>query len=179
MPRILSSAISCTKAHQVYSLVLQERGLAIWEFLRTWDGKNFRRVAIGVLDKIESDAIRELSVIGSVVAAVGSSACAVAISVGSHVLAETYAEYLGSGYAERLIEYQIFVLRLLKGCLQKVASSVFGCLDPFLMTKFIINRLKGAEQRDWIISLSTFRRAIITNELQMPSLVDVTNIVSV
>ena len=70
------------KDHELYNLEFQEQGLAIWAFLRTWDGDNFRRVVIGVLDRFESDAIRELSVVGSVVAAVGSSASAVAISGG-------------------------------------------------------------------------------------------------
>ena len=88
--------------------------------------------------------------IGSVVATVGSSASAVAIRWVSHVLAETeiYAEYLGSGYTKTLVEYTILDLRLLKRCLQKVASPLFGCLDPVSMTEFIINFLKEAKHRD-------------------------------
>ena len=91
------------KAHHLYSLEFQEQGLAIWAFLRAWDRDSFRRVAIGVLDRLESDAARELSAVGSMVAAVGSSASANAVSAGFHVLAETYAEYLASGHKKRLV----------------------------------------------------------------------------
>ena len=62
-------------------------------------------------------------------------------------------------------------LRLLERCLQTVASLVFGYLDPFLLTEIIINCLKGTEHRDLMMSRSSLRRAIIKNELKMPSLV--------
>ena len=118
--------------------------------------------------------------LGSVVAAVGGSASLVAVFGGSHVLADTYGEYLGSAYRQKLVEYPVFALRPLKRCLQKVSSSVFGSLDPFSMTEFIVTRLKGAEHRDWMMSRSSLRRAIITGELSMPSLVEVvSNIVGV
>ena len=68
------------------------------------------------------------------------------------MLADTYKEYLGSGYSHKLVEYPIFDLRLLKRCLQKVSSSVIGSLDPFSMTEFIVTRLKGVEHRDWMMS---------------------------
>ena len=41
------------------------------------------------------------------------------------------------------------------------------------MTKFIVNRLKGAEARDWMSSRPALEKAILTNELGMPHLVDV------
>ena len=48
------------------------------------------------------------------------------------------------------------------------------------MTEFVVNRLKGAETRDWMASRPALRRAIITNDLSMPGLVDlVANIVGV
>ena len=132
-----------------------------------------------VVDRFTVDATHEVTVLGSVVAAVGSSASLVAISGGSHVLADTYKEYLGSGYSHKLMDYPIFDLRLLKRCLQKVSSSVFGSLDPLSMTEFIVTRLKGAEHRDWMMSLTSLS-AIITGELSMPSLVEVvSNIVGV
>ena len=140
--------------------------------MRTWEKGTFRRVAVSVADRFPVDATHELSVLGSVVSAVGGSASLVAVSGGSHVLGDTYLGYL--------VEYPIFGLRLLKRCLQKVSSSVFGSLDPFLMTEFIVTRLKGAEHRDWMMSLSSLRRAIITGELSMPSFVEVvSNIVGV
>ena len=137
-------------------------------------------MAVDVVDRFTVDATHEVAVLGSVVAAVGSSASLVAISGGSHVVADNYKEYLGSGYSHKLVEYPIFDLRLLKRCLQKVSSSVFGSLDPFSMTEFIVTRLKGAEHRDWMMSRTSLRRAIITGELSMPSLVEVvSNIVGV
>ena len=148
--------------------------------MQTWEKGTFRRVAVTVTDRFAVDATHELSVLGSVVAAVGGSASSVAISGGSHVLPDTYGEYLGSGYKHKLLEYPIFVLRLLKRCLQKVSSSAFESLDPISMTEFIVTRLKGSEHRDWMMSRSSLPRAIITGELSMPSLVEVvSNIVRV
>ena len=90
-----------------------------------------------------------------------------------HVLGEPFASNLGSGYRAKLVEYPTFDLRLLKRCLQRTASSVFGSLDPFSMTEFVINRLKGAETRDWMASRPTLRKSIITNDLSVASLVEV------
>ena len=144
-------------------------------FIRTWQKGTFRRVDVDVVDRFTVDATHEVTVLGSVVAAVGSSASLVAIFGGSHVLADTYKKYLGSGYSHKLVEYPIFDLRLLKRCLQKVSSSVFGSLDPFYMTELILTRLKGAEHCDWMMSRTSLRRAIITGELSMPSLLEVVN----
>ena len=166
--------------HQRYSLEFGERGESLLAFMRTWEKGPFRRVAVTVADRFAVDATHESSVLGSVVAAVGSSASLVAIFGGSHVLTDTYGEYLGSGYSHKLVEYPVFDLRVLKQCLQKVSSSVVGSLDPFSMTEFFVTRLKGAEYRDWMMSRSSLRRAIITGELSMPSLVEVfSNIVGV
>ena len=41
------------------------------------------------------------------------------------------------------------------------------------MTEFIVNRLKGAETRDWMSSRPALKNAILTNDLSMPHLVDV------
>ena len=96
------------------------------------------------------------------------------------MLADTYSEYLGSGYSHKLVDYPTFDLLLLKRCLQKVSSSVFGSLDPFSMTEFIVTRLKGAEHRDWMMSRSGLHRVIITGELSIPSLLEfVINIIRV
>ena len=152
LPRILSRVVGWAKAHHLYGLEFEERGETLWTFVRTWEKGTFRRVAVDVVDRFAVDATHEVAVLGSVVVAVGSSASLVAISGGSHVVADTYKEYLGSGYSRKLVEYPIFDLRLLKRCLQKVSSSVFGSLDPFSMTEFIVTRLKGAEHRDWMMS---------------------------
>ena len=135
------------KTHLFYSLQLEERGESLWAFMRTLEKGTFRRVAVTVTDRFAVDATHELSVLGSIVAAVGGSASLVAFFSGSHVLADTYGEYLGSGYTHKLVEYPTFDLCLLKRCLKKVSSSVFGSLDPFSMTEFSVTRLKGAEHR--------------------------------
>ena len=110
--------------------------------MRTWEKGTFIRVAVTVTDRFAVDATHEVSVLGSVVAAVGGSASLVAVSGRSHVLADIYGEYLGSGYSHKVVEYPVFELRLLKRFLQKVSSSVFGSLDPFSKAEFIVTRLK-------------------------------------
>ena len=180
LPRILSRVVGWAKAHHFYGLEFEERGESLWAFVPTWEKGTFRRDAVDAVDGFTVDATHDVAVLGSVVSAVGGSASLVAISGGSHVLADTYREYLGSGYSQKLVEYPIFDLRLLRRCLQKVSSSVFGSLDPFSMTEFIVKRLKGVEHRDWMMSRTSLRRAIITGELSMPSLVEVvSNIVGV
>ena len=82
--------------------------------------------------------------------------------------------------SRKLVEYTVLDLRLLKRCLQKVFPSLFGSLDPFLMTEFIVTRLKGAQHRDWMMSRPSLRHATITGELSMPAPVEiVSNIVGV
>ena len=147
--------------------------MALWAFIRTWEKDIFRRVGVAVTDRFSSDAARDLSVLGSVVAAAGGLTSLVAVSGGSHVLADTYREFLGSRYSHKLVEYPIFDLRLLKQCQQKVSPSVFGSLDPFSMTEFIVTRLNGADHRDWMMSRSGLCRAIITGELSMSALPEV------
>ena len=92
---------------------------------------------------------------------------------GPHALVEAYVNFLGSGYQQKLIEYPLFDLRLFKRCLQKTSFSVFGTLDPYSMTEFIVNRMKGAESRDWMASRPALKKAILTSSLAMPELVDV------
>ena len=180
LARILSRMVGWVKAHHFYSLEFGERGESLLAFMRTWEKGTFRRVAVTVADRFAVDATHELSVLGTVVAAVGGPASLVANFGGSPVLTDTYGEYLGSSYSHKLVEYPVFDLRVLKQCLQKVSSSVVGSLDPFSMTEFIVTRLKGAEHRDLMMSPSSLRSAIITGELSMPSLVEVfSNIVGV
>ena len=182
LPQILSRVLGCAHAHHLYSLEVEGRGVLLKIFIRTWDKDTFRRVAVTDSDRFYSDATQELSVHGSVVAAVGGSASFFAVFGGSHQLADTYGGYLGIGYDRKLVKYPIFDVKLLKRCLQKVTSSVFGSLDPFRMMEFSFRRLKGAEHRDWMLwsPCSGFCRAIVTGELSMPSLLEVvSNIVGV
>ena len=100
LPRILSRVVGWAKAHHFYSLEFEERGESLWDFMRTWEKGTSRRVAVGVADRFAVDATHELSVLGSVVSAVGGSASLVAVSGGSHALGDSYREYLGSGYSQ-------------------------------------------------------------------------------
>ena len=97
LPQFLSREVGWVKAHHLYSLEFQERGLTLWAFIRTWEKGIFRWVAVAMTDRFSSDATHDLSVLRSVLAAVVGSASLVAISGGLHVLADTYGEYLESG----------------------------------------------------------------------------------
>ena len=152
----------------------------IWVFVRTWERSTFRRVCVAVLNRFSASTTLEATVLGKILDAAGPDTSVVSLHGGPHVLVEAFASYLGSGYQTKLIEYPTFDLRLLKRCLQRTASSVFGSLDPFSLTEFLVNRLKGAETRDWMASRPALRRAIITHDLSMPELVNVVaNIIGV
>ena len=149
-------------------------------FLRTWDVDTFKRVCVASLDRYISNLHEEVTALGRMVNAMGPNVSVASITGGSTVLVEAFCEYLGSGYCQKLIDYPAFDLRLFRQCLQRTASSVFGSLDGFAMTEFIVNRLKGAENRDWMSSRPALKKAILTNDLSMPHLVDVVaNIIGV
>ena len=132
------------------------------------------------LDRYSSDPHQEVTALGRVVDALGPDISVTSISGGSTVLVEAFCEYLGNGYRQKLIDYPVFDLRLLQWCLQRTASSVFGSLDGLAMTEFIVNRLKSAETRDWMSARPALKKAILTNDLSMPHLVDVVaNIIGV
>ena len=133
-----------------------------------------------MLNRFSASSTLEATVLGKILVAAGHDTAVVSLHGGPHVLAEAFASYLGSGYRAKLIKYPTFDLRLLKRRLQRTASSVFGNLDPFSLTEFVVNRLKGADNRGWMASRPALRKAIITNDLSMPGLFDVVaNIVGV
>ena len=179
-PRILDRVVEWVKAHKQFGLESEDRGSRTWVFVRTWRRDSFYRVAVGVIDRYLGDANSELVILRQVRCDIGSGAPLVSSSGGSHTLVESYKEYLGSGCLRGVLDYPTFDVRLLKRCLQKTASTVFGTLDPFSMTEFIVTRLKGAEHRDWMQSRQSLRRAIETGDLSLPRLVDVvSNIIGV
>ena len=158
----------------------EEEGDKVRVFLRTWDVDTFKRVCVATLDRYSSDPHQEISALGRMVDALGPDVSVASISGGSTVLVEGFSEYLGSGYRQKLIDYPVFDLRLFGRCLQRTVSSVFGSLDGLAMTEFIVNRLKGAETRDWMSSRPALKKAILTNDLSMPHLVNiVANIIGV
>ena len=179
-PRILSRCFNWAKSHGSCSVEFEEEGDKVRVFLRTWDVDTFKRVCVATLDCYSSDPHQEITALGRMVDALGSDVSVATISGGSTVLVEAFCEYLASGYRQNLIDYPVFDLRLFRRCLQRTSSSVFGSLDGLAMTKFIVNRLKGAETRDWMSSRPALKEAILTNGLSMPHHVDVVaNIIGV
>ena len=179
-PRILALVFGWVKSHGRCIIEFEERGCEISVMVRTWERSKFRRVCVAVLSRFSANTTLEATVLGKSLDAAGPDAAVVSLHGGPHVQAEAFANYLGSGYQTKLIEYPTFDLRRLKRCLQHTAPVVFGSLDPFSRTEFLLNRLKGAETGDWMASRPALRKAIITNELSMPGLVDVVaNIVGV
>ena len=179
-PRILARVFGWVMSHERCSIEFKERGSEIWVMVRTWERSTFRPVCVAVLDRFSANTTLEATVLGKSLGAAGPDAAVVSLHGGPQVLAEAFAKYLGSGYQAKLSEYPTFDLRLMKRRLQRTASFVFGSLDPFSLTVLIVNRLKGAETRDWMASRPALRKAIITHDLLMPELVNVVgNIVGV
>ena len=179
-PRILSRCFNWAKSHGSCSAEFEDEGDKARVFLRTWDVDTFKRVCVATLDRYSSDPHQEITALGRMVDALGPDVSVASIRGGSTVLVEAFCEYLGSGYRQKLFDYPVFDLRLFRRCSQRTSSSVFGSLDGLARTKFIVNRLKGAEMRDWMSSRSALKKAILTNDLSMPHLVDiVANIIGV
>ena len=148
--RILSRCINWARSHGSCGVEFEEEGDKVRVFLRTWDIDIFRRVCVATLDRYNSDPHQEVTALGRVVDALVPEVSVASISGGSTVLVEAFCEYLGNGYRQKLIDYPVFDLRLFRRCLQWTASSVFGSLDGLAKTEFIVNRLTGAETRDWM-----------------------------
>ena len=180
LPRILKRVVDWVRAHRQFSVEFSTHGSATWVYIRTWKAGEFVRVAVAIIDRYYGDANSELAILGKILGAVGSGASLVSLFGGSHTLVEYYKEYLGSGYTKTLVDYPIFVVRLLKRCLQKTALVVFGTLDTFSITEFIVTRLQGAEHRDLMQSRQSLRMAIERDDLSLPELLDVvSNIIGV
>ena len=179
-PRSLSRCINWARSQGSCGVEFQEEGDKVRVFLRTWDIEIFRRVCLATLDRYSSDFHQEISVLGPVVDALGPDVSVTSITGGSTVLVVAFCEYLGSWYRQKLTDYPVSDLRFFRKCLQRTASSVFGSWDGLAMTEIIINRLKGAETRDWMSSRPALKNANLTNDLSMPHLVDVVaNIIGV
>ena len=140
---IMARIVDWVRAHRQFSVDFSTHGSATWVYIRTWKAGEFVRVAVTIIDLYYGDANSELAFLWKILSAIGSGASLVSLSGGSHTLVDCYREYLGSGYSKTLVDYPIFDVRLSKRCLEKTASVVFGTLDPFSMTEFIITRLKG------------------------------------
>ena len=124
------------------------------------------------MSKYSGEASRNATVLWQLLIVVGPSLSLISLVGGSHVLRDTFMEFVGSGYREKLVDYPVFDLRLLKGCLQKCESVIFGSLDPFSMTEFLVVRLKGKHRKCMACRLA-LRRAVVPWDISMPALVDV------
>ena len=179
-PLSLSRVFGWVKAHGHFSIEYVERRSEIWVLMRTRERSIFRRVCVAVLSRFSANTTVKATFLAKILDAAGPDTSVVSVHGCPHVLADASASYLGSGYRAKLVEYPTFDLRLMKRCLQRTAASMSGSLDPFSMTEFVVNLLKGAETRDWMASRPALRKAIITNNLSMPGLVEVVaNIVGV
>ena len=156
-----------------------EEGDKVRVYLRTWDIDFFRRVCVATLDRYSCIPHQKNALLGRIIDALGPDLSVVSISGRSTILVEAFCKYLRSGYRQKLIDYPSFDLRLFKRCI-RCASSVLGSLNGLAMTEFIANRPKGAKTRDWMSSRPALKKAILTNDLGMPNLVDdVANIIGV
>ena len=147
-PRILARVFGWVKGHGKCSIEFEELSSEIWVMVRTWERSTFRRVCVAVVSRFSANTTLEATVLGKILDAAGPDTAVVSLHGCPHVLAEAFASYLRSGYQAKLIENPTFDLRLLRRCLQRNASSVFGSRDPFSLTEFVVTRLKGAEPRN-------------------------------
>ena len=178
--RIYSKVSRWAETHSYCGTESEERSEHIWVFIRCWDNSKFRGACVAILDRFSSKVNEEVVVLGRIIEALGPTVHVVSVQGGPHALLEAYVSFLDSGYQQKLIEYPLFDLRLFKRCLQRTASKVFGILDPYSITEFIVDRLKEAENLDWMASLPALKKAIKSSSLVMPELVDVgSNIVGV
>ena len=178
--RILSRCLIWARSHGSCTVEFEAEGEKVRVFLRTWDVDTFRRDCVATLDRYSSDPHREVTSLGRVVDALGPDVSVASISGCSTVLVEAFCEYPDNGYRQKLIDYPVFDLRLFRRCLQRTSSNVFGSLDGLTMTEIIVNRLKGAETRDLMSSRPALKKALLTNNLSMPHLVEVVaNIIDV
>ena len=131
LPRILIRVVDWVWEHRQFGVEFLTRSSATWFYIRTWKAGEFVRVAVAIIDRCFGDTNSELAIFGKNLSAAGSGALLVSLSGASHTLVDCYREYIGSGYTKTLVGYSIFDVRLLRRCLQKIASVVFGTLDPF------------------------------------------------
>ena len=165
IPRILIRVVDWVRSHSQFGVEFSTHGFATWVYIKTWKAGEFVRIAVAIIDRYYGDANSKLAIMRKVLSTVGSGASLVFLSRGSHTLVDSYREYLGSGYTKTLEDCHIFDVPVLKRWLQKTTSVVFGTLDPFSMTEFIVTRLKGVVHWDWMQSRQSLRMAIEKGDL--------------
>ena len=164
-PRILRHIVDRNNAHNCQIIEFEKRGLHSWVFVGTRD-KNFCRcVCRAVLENFTSYATSEFAILGHVISSVDATVLIVSIVGGYIFLNEIYSTYIGSENQRKLIHSPNFFLRLLKRYMQQSSSALFVSIVTFSLTEF--QSLKGAENRDWMISRTTLRKTVITGDLSI------------
>ena len=162
VPRVLPHVVGWIKMCGQVSVKFEEGSEAILVYVRTWDRDTLRRVRGTVLSRYSGETGRDAFVPGQHLSVLGPSVSLVSLVGGSHVLHDTYVEFVGNRYREMLAEYTIFQLRVLKRCFLKFVAVLFGSLDPLAMSELIMVMLKGAEHRHWMASRKSPRRAVVS-----------------
>ena len=126
-PRILSCCINWAKSHG--SCMFEEEGEKVLVLLRSWDKNIIRKFCVATLYRYSSDPRQDVSTLGRLVDALGPHVSVFSMSGGYTILMEAFRVYLGSGYRQKLIDYQCFDFRWFKCSLQRTASSVIGNLE--------------------------------------------------
>ena len=179
-PRILGRVVEWVKAHKQFGLQFEERGSSTWVFVRTWRRDSFYRVTVGVIDRYHGDASSELVILGQFLSAIGSGALWSQFLGGHRLSWNATKSIWGADAFADCWTIQFLTSSCSNAAYKQTASTVFGTLDPFSMTEFIVTRLQGAEHCDWMHSRQALRRSIDTGDLSLPGLIDVvSNIIGV
>ena len=170
LPRILSCVVGWAKAHHLHSLEFEEREVIKWAFIRTWEN-TFRRVAVAVSDRFSSDTTPDLGsgqlwllwVVGRpLFLFLVDRMCWLTVKA-SFWEVGTVASWLSTitrfASPETMLAREVFFHRWLFG----------SVLDD----ENYCRALEGAVHRDWMMSPSGLRRAIVTGKLSMASLLEV------
>ena len=143
LPRVLARVVDWMRAHRQFGVEFVTHGSSTWVFIRTWKSSEFVIVAVAIIDRYYGGPSSNLKIHGKVLCAIDCGASLISLSGGSHNLVDCNKECLGSGYRKTFVDDPIFDVRLLKRCLRKTKLVVFGTLDHFSRTKFIVTCLKG------------------------------------
>ena len=124
---------------------------------------------MAVLSKYNGEASHDGAVHRRLLSAVGPSVLLISLVVGSHMLRDTFIKLAGIWCEEKLLDCPVFNFCLLKSCLSRCASVVFGSLFTFFVMASILVRLGGAEHRDCIASRHSFDTSVRGTALVFPS----------
>ena len=164
-PRIVSHVVSCVKSCGQFGVEFEEGSEATLVFVRTWDRDTFRKVCVAVLRRYSGEASCDAAALGHLLSSSVSPVCFVG---GSHVFC-IYIKFAGKPYREKLVKYSFFRLATPKEMSPAVCLSHLWQFGPV----FFKGAHRGAEHRDWVADRHALRRAVVSGDFSMPSLVEV------